>query len=83
VPDVVLEESLPEPPQPPIEKTPKFTPPYNKLFMQVLEDLIKLMKKQRDFVHQLAYKRALETVRGFTEDINDVSQLKGKNISDQ
>jgi len=61
-----------------VDKPSKFTPPYNKLFMQVLEDLIKLMKKQRDFVHQMAYKRALETVRGITEDITDVAQLNGK-----
>ena len=60
------------------DKKPKFDPPYNKLFIQVLEDLLKLMKKKRDNVHQLAYKRAIETVRGITEDITRVDQLKGK-----
>lgn len=59
-------------------KAPKFLPPYNKTMIEVLEKLEKLMRKNRDHIHHMVYKRALETVRSVTEDIMDVDQLKGK-----
>jgi NAD-dependent DNA ligase/DNA polymerase/3'-5' exonuclease PolX len=57
---------------------PKFLPPYNKTMVEVLERLEKLMRKNRDHIHQMVYKRALETVRSTVEDVMDVDQLKGK-----
>ena len=59
-------------------KAPKFLPPYNKTMVEVLEKLEKLMRKNRDHIHQMVYKRALETVRSLTEDVMEVDQLKGK-----
>jgi NAD-dependent DNA ligase/DNA polymerase/3'-5' exonuclease PolX len=64
-------------------KTPEikmamFEPPYNKIMVEVLEKLEKLMRKNRDPIHQMVYKRALETIRSTTEDIITVEQLKGK-----
>jgi DNA polymerase beta len=46
--------------------------------VEVLEKLEKLMRKNRDHIHQMVYKRALETVRSLTEDVMEVDQLKGK-----
>ena len=93
IPKVLAEKSAPkepvkeiEPAQPPGKdlqdpgspKAPKFLPPYNKTMVEVLEKLEKLMRKNRDHIHQMVYKRALETLRSFTEDVMEVDQLKGK-----
>jgi hypothetical protein len=59
-------------------KKPLFEPPYNKVFIDVLERLVKLMRKNREPFREKAYKNALETIRSMTEDINDVKQLEGK-----
>jgi NAD-dependent DNA ligase/DNA polymerase/3'-5' exonuclease PolX len=59
-------------------KPPLFEPPYNKIFINVLEQLIKIMRKNREPFREKAYKNALDTVRSITEDINDVNQLEGK-----
>lgn len=59
-------------------KKPLFEPPYNKIFINVLEQLIKIMRKNREPFREKAYKNALDTVRSITEDINDVNQLEGK-----
>jgi NAD-dependent DNA ligase/DNA polymerase/3'-5' exonuclease PolX len=50
----------------------------NEMMIEMLEKLVKLMKKNRDFVHILAYNRALETIRTINEDITDFNQLEGK-----
>ena len=47
----------------------------NELMIDLLEKLVNLMKKQRDFVHQLAYSRALNTIRGITRDITDFDEV--------
>ena len=47
----------------------------NEFIIEVLEKLVKLMKKNRDYVHQLAYSRALNTVRGITKDITDFDEI--------
>ena len=59
-------------------KTPLFQPPYNKIFIDVLERLVKLMRKNREPFREKAYKNALDTIRSITEDINDLKQLEGK-----
>ena len=59
-------------------KKPLFEPPYNKVFIDVLERLVKLMRKNREPFREKAYKNALDTIRSMTEDINDVKQLEGK-----
>jgi NAD-dependent DNA ligase/DNA polymerase/3'-5' exonuclease PolX len=59
-------------------KPPLFDPPYNKIFIDVLERLVKLMRKNREPFREKAYKNALDTIRSMTEDINDVKQLEGK-----
>jgi DNA ligase (NAD+) len=59
-------------------KAPLFDPPYNKIFIDVLERLVKLMRKNREPFREKAYKNALDTIRSMTEDINDVKQLEGK-----
>lgn len=59
-------------------KKPLFQPPYNKIFIDVLERLIKIMRKNREPFREKAYKNALDTIRSMTEDINDVKQLEGK-----
>ena len=52
--------------------------PLNEMILRVLEQLIKIMKKNRDFIHLTAYRRALDTVQSITEDITDIDDLKGK-----
>jgi len=47
----------------------------NEFMIDLLEKLVNLMKKNRDFVHQLAYSRALNTIRGITYDITDFDQV--------
>jgi DNA ligase (NAD+) len=59
-------------------KSPLFQPPYNKIFIDVLERLVKLMRKNREPFREKAYKNALDTIRSMTEDINDLKQLEGK-----
>jgi NAD-dependent DNA ligase/DNA polymerase/3'-5' exonuclease PolX len=59
-------------------KAPLFQPPYNKIFIEVLERLVKLMRKNREPFREKAYKNALDTIRSMTEDINDLKQLEGK-----
>lgn len=83
MPKVLAEKTTQEPVQVPTQepgspKAPKFLPPYNKVMIEVLEKLEKLMRKNRDNIHQMVYKRALETVRSVTEDVMEVDQLKGK-----
>lgn len=83
MPKVLAENPAPKEPEkdlldPGSPKAPKFLPPYNKTMIEVLEKLEKLMRKNRDHIHQMVYKRALETVRSLTDDVMEVDQLKGK-----
>ena len=78
-----LEKKLEDKPVEKPTESPKpkkllFEPPFNKIFIELLEQLEKLMRKNRDMARQLAYKRAAETIRGIPDDINNVSELEGK-----
>jgi NAD-dependent DNA ligase/DNA polymerase/3'-5' exonuclease PolX len=61
----------------PIKKSPKIDR-LNERLIEVLEKLVKLMRKNRDFIRQTAYRRALETIQSIHYDIVDIDELAGK-----
>lgn len=63
------------PPQP-LNQSPK--PRLNEIAIEMLTRIIALMKKNRDTVRVLAYKRALEAIQGIPTDITNFDDLAGK-----
>ena len=51
---------------------------WNEEFIEVLEQLTKLLASQGEVFKSRAYKKAEETIRGIETDIVEVGQLKGK-----